>query len=119
VRLEFEPGTAKRVQRRDFFRLDVVTDLVITREGHLRELKTHTLDLSASGLLLPPHPGLTVGDRVRVSIDVGDSPPVRGHARVARITEKNHVGPEFDLIEGFQHLAGLSLAQNRAWGFAP
>ena len=97
VTVEFDQG-AETIQRRDFFRLDAMTDVVVTRE-HRPPVETYTLDLSASGLLLPGPPDLSMDDQVWVAIDVEEDPPVRARGRVVRVTDEDHKGVRFDLID--------------------
>lgn len=96
LRVEFAPG-GKTLQRRDFFRMDIVTDVVIFRDNGT-EVHTHTLDLSGSGALLPSSSGLDMNERVWMAIDVGDETPVRAHATVARVTGDHHRGVVFEHI---------------------
>ena len=98
VRFEFDTDASETVQRRSFFRLEVITDVLLTRENGAL-LKTHSLDLSAAGLLLPAVPELRLGDRVRVTIDLGEHSYVRAHAQVVRVTEDDQRGLEFELID--------------------
>lgn len=97
VRVDFDEA-GLTVQRRDFFRLDVMTDVVVTRQSGER-IRTHTLDLSGSGLMLPRAPELRMDERVGVAIDVGVDPPVLARGRVVRVTVEGHKGVRFDLID--------------------
>jgi hypothetical protein len=97
VRVDFDEG-AKTIQRRDFFRMDAVTDVVLSRKNGA-QVKTHTLDLSGSGLMLPGPPDLRMGERVWVAIDVGEDTPIRVHGSVVRETDENHKGIRFDMVD--------------------
>ena len=98
VRVDFD-REAEIVQRRDFFRLEVMTRVVLNREsGALVDAKT--LDLSASGLRLAGPLDLRPGERVWAAIHVGeDDPPVRAHGHVLRVTDRGQVVVNFDLID--------------------
>jgi c-di-GMP-binding flagellar brake protein YcgR len=96
VHVEFASG-GKTLQRRDFFRMDIVTDVVLFRENGT-EVNTHTLDLSGSGALLPSSAGLHMDERVWMAIEVDDETPVRAHGKVARITKDHHRGVVFEQI---------------------
>jgi hypothetical protein len=96
VRVDFASG-GKTLQRRDFFRMDIVTDVVVFRENGT-EVDTHTLDLSGSGALLPSSSGLNMDERVWMAIGVDDETPVRAHGKVARITGDHHRGVVFEQI---------------------
>jgi hypothetical protein len=97
VRIDFgEAG--ETIQRRDFFRLDVMTDVVVSRQSGER-VRTHTLDLSGSGLMLPRAPDLRMDERVWVAIDVGEDQTVSARGRVVRVTAEGHKGVRFDLID--------------------
>jgi hypothetical protein len=96
VRVEFAAG-GKTLQRREFFRMDIVTDIVIFRENGT-EVDTHTLDLSGSGALLPSSSGLEMDERVWMAIEVEGETPVRAHGKVARITRDHHRGVVFEQI---------------------
>lgn len=98
VRVDFD-REAEVIQRRDFFRLELMTDVVLNREsGALVEAKT--LDISASGLRLAGPLDLREGERLWVAIDVEDEDaPVRAHGHVLRVTDRGQVVVNFDLIE--------------------
>ncbi|MEA2143004.1 MAG: hypothetical protein QOI64_1434 [Solirubrobacteraceae bacterium] len=97
VRVDFSRNP-KIKQRRESFRMDAMTDVVLSlRSG--AQVKTHSLDLSASGLLLAGPSDLRMDERVWLAIDVGESPPVRARGRVIRVTAEGHSGVRFDQID--------------------
>jgi c-di-GMP-binding flagellar brake protein YcgR len=97
VRIDFDRGPEK-IQRRESFRLEAMADVVLSRRSGA-QVETHTLDLSASGVLLPGPPDLRMDEQVWVAIDVGEDTPVRARGRVVRITDKNQKGVLFDHID--------------------
>jgi c-di-GMP-binding flagellar brake protein YcgR len=78
--------------------MEVTTGVVLSRTSGA-QVETHTLDLSASGLLLPGPPDLRPDERVWVAIDVGEAPPVRARGVVVRVTANNRKGVRFDQID--------------------
>jgi hypothetical protein len=96
VRVDFLSG-GEIVQRRDFFRMDLMTPVVLSRANGT-QVETHTLDLSASGCMLPALPEVRLHDSVHVAVDVGEDTPVRVRASVTRITDANHIGLRFESI---------------------
>jgi len=94
---EFD-GETEVVQQRGFFRLDVMTKVVVSRESGA-QAETHTLDISASGLLLAGPRDLKVGERVWVAIDIDEETPVRASGRVARAPTDQQRAVQLDRIE--------------------
>jgi hypothetical protein len=96
--LTFDKGP-EVIQRRQFVRIDTVTNVVVTREHGATE-KTHTVNLSGAGLLLAGPADLQMDEPVKVDIEVGEGEPsIHARGRVVRVTQDNHKGVRIEMIE--------------------
>ncbi len=89
--------------QRDFIRVNAALPVLLETGPGLDPVRTVTVDLSGSGVLLA-HGPVSLGDEVGFAIDLGpDQPPLTGRARVARVTRAGEPALAFEQISIADH----------------
>jgi c-di-GMP-binding flagellar brake protein YcgR len=110
-------GEAERIQRRDWARVDTVLPVTVRALDADLGGATHTLNLSAGGMLITDLWKLPLGTDVRVELEAqaGD-PPIRALGRVVRDAGPDQKGIRIDDIgrEDEERLVRLVRERERA-----
>jgi hypothetical protein len=110
-------GEAERIQRRDWARVDTVLPVTVRAIDADLGGATHTLNLSAGGMLITDLWTLPLGTDVRVELEAqaGD-PPIRALGRVVRDAGPDQKGIRIDDIgrEDEERLVRLVRERERA-----
>jgi len=77
-------------ERRDFIRMEMDTGLSFKRDGSATVYSGRCLDLSHTGMQIETETVLSTGERIAVSLDLGNPQfePMRAHLEVLRVEER-------------------------------
>jgi PilZ domain-containing protein len=98
--VRFEVSAEPEVtQRREFFRVPSVQNVVLGGEAGTAKIDGKAIDLSGGGMLLSGAGGLELDSVVRFSLDLGEgAPEIEGKARVVRSDEEGRRALVFEQI---------------------
>jgi c-di-GMP-binding flagellar brake protein YcgR len=86
-------------QRRSYVRIEAGRPVIVYHGRHGEQLQSLTVDLSGGGLLLDAADTLSIGEEVDFRLTLApDTTPVKGTARVVRITPEGRCGLAFESI---------------------